>query len=103
MLETNKQALLFNFGEDLSYFVILRYKLRDFIKIYDDYVNDPTKGDFQKTLLLFHIDRKSFVEYKWLWLNTTRKSLLGLSSMIDDQRYNVRLFTAMYLKNNLYR
>ena len=22
----------FNFGEDLSYFVILRYKLRDFIK-----------------------------------------------------------------------
>ena len=50
MLETNKQALLFNFGEDLSYFVILRYKLRDFIKIYD-YVNDPTKGDFQKTLL----------------------------------------------------
>ena len=36
MLETNKPALLFNFGEDLSYFVILRYKLRDFIKIYDD-------------------------------------------------------------------
>ena len=27
MLETNKEALLFNFGEDLSYFVILRYKL----------------------------------------------------------------------------
>ena len=50
MLETSKQALLFNFGEDLSYFVILRYKLRDFIKIYDDYVNDPIKGDFQKTL-----------------------------------------------------
>ena len=64
MLETNKQALLFNFGEDLSYFVILRYKLSDFIKIYD-YVNDPTKGDFQKTLLLFHIVRKSFLEYKW--------------------------------------
>ena len=41
MLETNKQALLFNFGEDLNYFVILRYKLRDFIKIDDDYVNDP--------------------------------------------------------------
>ena len=37
----NKQALLFNFGEDPSYFVILRYNLRDFIKIYDDYVNDP--------------------------------------------------------------
>ena len=32
MLETNKQALRFNFGEDLSNFVILRYKLRDFIK-----------------------------------------------------------------------
>ena len=29
------------FGEDLSYFVILHYKLRDFIKIYDDYVNVP--------------------------------------------------------------
>ena len=56
MLETNKQALLFNFGEDSSYFVILRYKLRDFIKIYD-YVHDPIKGDFQKTLLLFHIGR----------------------------------------------
>ena len=63
MLETNKQALLFSFGEDLSYFVILQYKLRDFIKIHD-YVNDPMKGDFQETLLLFHIGRKSFVEYK---------------------------------------
>ena len=31
--------------------MILRYKLRNFIKIYDDYVNDQTKGDFQKTLL----------------------------------------------------
>ena len=85
MLETNKRALLFNFREDLRYFVILRYKLRDFIKIYDDYVNDPIIGDFQKTLLLFHIGRKSFVEYKWLWLHTTRKSLPGLSSMIDNQ------------------
>ena len=71
MLETNKQALFFNFGEDLSYFVILRYKLRNFIKIYDDYVNDPIKEDFQKTLLLFQIGRNSFVEYKWLWLHTT--------------------------------
>ena len=35
--------------------MILRYKLCDFIKIHDDYVNDPMKGDFQKTLLLFHI------------------------------------------------
>ena len=85
MLETNKHVLLFNFGEDLSYFVILRYKLRDFIKIYDDHVNDPIKGDFQKTLFLFHIDRKSFVEYKWLWPHTTRKSLLGLPFMIDNQ------------------
>ena len=37
----NKQILIFKFGEDRSYFVILRYKLRDFIKIYDDYVNVP--------------------------------------------------------------
>ena len=65
--------------------MILRYKLRDFIKIYDDYVNDPRKGNFQKTLLLFHIGRKSFVEYKWFWLHTTRQSLIGLSSMIDNQ------------------
>ena len=85
MLETNKQSLTFNFGEDLSYFVIFRYKLRDFLNIHDDYVNDPIKGDFQKTLLLFHIGRESFVEYKWLWLHTTRKSFLDLSSMINDQ------------------
>ena len=85
MLETNKQAFLFNFGEDLSYFAILRYKLHDFIKIYDDYVNDPIKGDFQKTLLLFHIGRKSFMEHKSLWLHTTRKSFPGLSSMTDNQ------------------
>ena len=59
----NKQAsLLFKFGEDLTYFVILRYKLRDLIKIYDDFVNDPIKGDFQKTLLLFQIGRKSLVD-----------------------------------------
>ena len=41
MLETNKQILIFKFRENLSYFVILRYKLLDFIKIYDDYVNVP--------------------------------------------------------------
>ena len=58
MLETNKQALLFNFGEDLSYFVILRYKLRDFIKIYDDYVNDPINGDFQKTFSYYFISAR---------------------------------------------
>ena len=102
MLKTNKQALLFNFGEDLSYLVILRYKLHDFIKIYDDFVNDPIKGDFQKTLLLFQVGRKSLVEYKWLWLHTTCKSFLGLSFMIT-KRYNVRLFTAMYLIDNLYQ
>ena len=44
------------------------------------YVNDLIKGDFQKTLLLVQI-----VEYKWLWLHTTRKSLIGLSLMIDNQ------------------
>ena len=48
MLETNRQTLLFNFGEYLSYFVILQYKLRDLIKICDDFVNDPIKGDFQE-------------------------------------------------------
>ena len=57
MLETNKQAFLFNFGEDLSYFVILRYKLCDFIKIYDDYVNDPIKGDLRQLYQYWH-DRK---------------------------------------------
>ena len=85
MLETNKQTLLFNFREDINYFVILRYKSRDFIKIYDDYVNDPIEGDFQKTLLLFQIGRKSLVEYERLWLHTTHKSLLDLSFMIDNQ------------------
>ena len=85
MLETNKQALRFNFGEDLSYFVIIRYKLGELIKIYDDFVNDPIKGDFQKTLLLFQICRKCLVQYKWLRLHTTRKSLLCLSFMINNQ------------------
>ena len=65
--------------------MILRYKLRDLVKIYDDFENDPIKRDFQKTLLLFQIGRKSLVEYEWLWLHTTRKSLPGLSFMIDNQ------------------
>ena len=39
MLEINKQVLIFKFREDQSYFVILRYKLTDFITIYDDCVN----------------------------------------------------------------
>ena len=85
MLETNKQALLFKFGEDLSYFVILRYKLCDLTKIYDDFVNDPIKGIFRRfNLLLFQIGRKRLVEYKRLWLHTTRESLLGLSFMTDN-------------------
>ena len=54
----NKQTLFFNFGEDLSYFVILRYKLRVFIKIYADYVNDPIKGDFQKTVTISYRQEK---------------------------------------------
>ena len=62
ILEINKQALLFNSG-DLSYFVILRYKLGDLIKNYDNFVIDPIKGDFQKTLSLFQTGRKSLVEY----------------------------------------
>ena len=55
--------------------MILQYKLRDLIKMCDDFVNNPIKGDFQKTLLLFQIGRKSLMEYKWLWLHTTLKFL----------------------------
>ena len=40
--------------------MILRYKLRDLIKVYDNFVNDPIKGDFQKTLLLYQIGRPMF-------------------------------------------
>ena len=57
MLETNKQTLLFNS-------VILRYKLRDLIQMYDDFVNDPIKRDFQKISSLFQIGRKSLAKYK---------------------------------------
>ena len=64
------------------------------------FVNDPIKGDFQKTLLPFQIGRKSLVEYKWPWLHTTRKSLPGLSFMIVTKRYNIWLFMAMYLINS---
>ena len=85
MLKTNKQTLLFNFGEDLSCFVILRYKLGDLINIYCEFVNDQIKGNFQKTVLLFQTGRKSLMEYEWLWLHTARKSLLGLSFMTDNQ------------------
>ena len=53
MLETNKQTLLFNFREDQSYFFDSSIQITRFDKIYDDFVNDPMKGDFQTTLLLF--------------------------------------------------
>ena len=59
MLETNKRALPFNFGEDLIYFVILRYKLRDFIKICDDFVTDPKKGIFRRLCYYFRPAGKS--------------------------------------------
>ena len=36
------------------------------MKIYDNFVNDSIKDDFQKTFLLFQIGRKSLVKYKWL-------------------------------------
>ena len=78
MLETNKQALLFNFGEDLGYFVIFRTKLRDLIKIYDDFVNDPINGIFRRLRYYFRSAEK-------VWLHTTRESLPGLSFMIDNQ------------------
>ena len=55
MLETNKQSLLFNFGEELSYFVILRYKLRDFIKLYYDYVNHPYTMRFSEDFVYHFI------------------------------------------------
>ena len=58
MLEKNKQAWLFNFEEDPSYFVILLYKLRNFIKIYDCYVNDPIKGIFRRLCYHFRSARK---------------------------------------------
>ena len=57
MLETNKQALLFNFGEDLSYLVNLRYKLRGFIKICE-FVIDPIKGIFRRLCYYFRLARK---------------------------------------------
>ena len=60
MLETNKQVLLFNFGEDLSYFVILRYKLRDFIKNYDDFVNDPIKKGFSEDFVTISDRQEKF-------------------------------------------
>ena len=50
-------SLAFNFEEDPSYFVILLYKLRNFIKIYDCYVNDPIKGIFRRLWCMIKIFR----------------------------------------------
>ena len=85
MLETNKQALLFNFGEDLSYFVILRYKLRDLINICDDFVNDPIKGLFRR--LCYYCRSTGMVWQNINGFGCIRhvKSLPGLSFMIDNQ------------------
>ena len=60
MLETNKKAWLFNFGEDLSNFVIVRYKLRDFIKTYDDFVNDPIKRGFSEDFVTISDRQEKF-------------------------------------------
>ena len=60
MLETNKQILIFKFGENLRYLVILRYKLRDFIKIYDDYVNMPIKRTFSGDFVTISYRQEKF-------------------------------------------
>ena len=53
--------------------MILQYKLRDLIKIYDDFANDPIKGDFSEDfvtiIIIIIIGRKRLVEYKLLWLH----------------------------------
>ena len=62
MLETHKQVLIFKFGEELSYFVILRYKLRDFIKIFYDYVNGPIKKVFSEDFVTISYRQEKFHE-----------------------------------------
>ena len=106
MLETNKQVLIFKFGEDLSYFVTLRYKLCDFIKIYDDYVNGPIKGDFQKTFSYYFISAGIIVSWHINGFGCIQHVKVARFTFHDRQtkgRYNVRLFTAMYVINNFYR
>ena len=50
----NKQtSFAFNFGEDQSYFVIVLYKLRNLIKIYDDFENNQIKGLFRRPRYYF--------------------------------------------------
>ena len=60
MLETNKQTLLSNFGEDINYFVILQYKLRDLIKIFDGFVNDPIKRGFSEDFVTISDRQEKF-------------------------------------------
>ena len=60
MLETNKQTFLFNFGEDPSNFVIVRYKLRDFIKTYDDFINDSNKRGFSEDFVTISDRQEKF-------------------------------------------
>ena len=61
MLETSKKVLIFKFGEDLSYFVILQYKLRDFIKIYDDY-EWPNKRRFSEDFVTISYQQEKLRE-----------------------------------------
>ena len=53
-----KKTWLFNFEEDPRYFVILLYKLHNFIKIYDCYVNGTLKGIFRRLCYYFIFARK---------------------------------------------
>ena len=99
--QTNKQALLSNFGEDLSYFVILRYKLHDLIKSFDDFVNDSIKGDFQKTVTISDRQEK-FGGTQMALAAYTRKSLPCLSFMIDNQAVSCSTFHSC-VPYNLYR
>ena len=52
--------MLLNVREDLSYFVILPYKLRDLIKIYGDFVNDPIKGGFSEDFVTISDRQEKF-------------------------------------------
>ena len=40
--------------------MILQYELRDLIKIYDDLVNDPVEGDFQKDFVTISDRQEKF-------------------------------------------
>ena len=49
-----------NFEEDLSYFVILQYKLRDLIKICNDFVNDLAKRGFSEDFVTISDRQEKF-------------------------------------------